>query len=681
MIESSNIYLILYCQPFSPLISFFHRGTMAISNDNDKDVGSPILKEEKTFSAPDADSPLAGMQTFSGMMKSYWTSSKKREAWMYTAAIGALIVGSSQSNVFMAKAAGTFIDTLANLPYSSTETSAGDVLMAGGTILGIALAQHIALFPAKKFALENLHRKWRKWLNTEFNKAILNGRRTYFHLNHGVTSPDGSVEALPKNIDQRWQDSIKSMTGEALGLAHGGVSVVTSAFLVGYALSQSSAPVEGLEFLGDYGTLALTFGAAAAYVPVSTFAAWKIGRYLQTLTNRIEETEGSYRGELNILMRRAFSVAASRSEKVQRKINDTLYRDIDKTWKSYIMLDTGYSAFSGVYASVANKILAYAPALPAYVQGNMSFKNFVTGSELFSSFLNDCSWFITVMPAISRLRAQYTRVSEVARAVVRVEDPGRFYQETGNSNYVFGTQDPVFGIRLRYLRLMYQGHDAKPFLEAGNLRFRPGQWTYVSGPSGSGKSSFLAALNGLLRYGEGQIIMPEGKTSFYASQEIRFPKTSLKQLACIPDDEEDHSDAKVQNILEKVGLGKFAKSMDRADYEGQLWEDVMSGGQKQLLVLARILLQKPDVLFLDEATSALDPASKVLFHELIKNACPDAIVISIMHDRSPPVSPQGISYYDSILEISDGKMHMRRLNEISLSNRYLNPPITAEPTM
>ena len=652
-----------------------------ICNDNDKDAGSRILKEEEIFSAPAAASPLTGMQTFPGMMKSYWISSKKREAWMYTSAIGLLILASSQSNIYMARAAGTFIDTLANLRYPATETTASDVLTAGGTILGVSLAQHIAIFPAKKFALENLHRNWRKWLNNEFKEAILNDKKIYFHLNHGVTLTDESVESLPKNIDQRWQDSIKSMTGDALGLAHGGTSVITSAVLVGVALSQTSAPVQGLEFLGNYGTLALTFGAAAAYVPVSTYAAWKIGRYLQSLTNRIEETEGSYRGELNMMMRRGFSIAASRSEKVQRKINDALYTDIDKAWKSLIKLDTGYSAFSGLYGTVANRIIAYAPALPAYVQGNMSFRNFVTGSELFSSLLNDCSWLITVMPAISRLRAQYTRVSDVARAVVRVDDQRKFYQETGVSNYVFDTQDPVFGMRVRDLRLMYQGHDAKPFLEAGNLRFRPGQWTYVSGPSGSGKSSFIAALNGLLRYGEGQIIMPEGKKIFYACQENKFPKASLKQLVCIPDDEEEHGDMEVRDILESVGLGKFVKSMDRADYEGELWEDVMSGGQKQLLVLARILLQKPGVLFLDEASSALDPASKVLFHELIKNACPNAIVISIMHDPSPPVNAQGVSYYDSILEISDGRMQMRNINEISLSNRYLTPPIIAEPTI
>ncbi len=659
----------------------FYRGKMLISNDNNKDVGSPILKEEKTFSAADSDSPLSGMQTFSGMMKSYWVSSKKREAWMYTAAIAALIVASSQSSVYMAKAAGAFIDTLANLRYPSTETTAGDVLRTGGTIVGISLAQHLALFPAKKFTLENLHRRWRKWLNSEFNKAILNDRRTYFHLNHGVTAPDDNTESLPKNIDQRWQDSIKAMTGGALGLAHGGVSVLTSAVLVGVALGQTTAPVQGLEFLGNYGTLALTFGAAAAYVPVSTYAAWKIGRYLQSLTNKIEETEGSYRGELNMMMRRGFSIAASRSEKVQRRINDDLYKDIDKAWKSYIMLDTGYSAFSGLYGSVANRIIAYAPALPSYVQGSMSFRDFITGSELFSSFLKDCSWLITVMPAISRLKAQYTRVAEVARAVVRVQDHSDFYQKTGVSKYFFSTQDPVFGLRVRYMRLMYQGHDVKPFLEAGNLRFRPGQWTYLSGPSGSGKSSFIAALNGLMRYGEGQIIMPEGKTPFYACQEIRFPKTSLKQLVCIPDDEEEHSDAQVKDILEAVGLGKFAKHIHQTDYEGDLWEDVMSGGQKQLLVLARILMQKPGVLFLDEATSALDPASKVLFHELIKKSCPDAIVISIMHDPLPPVNAHGVSYYDTILEISDGRMRMRNINEISISKKYLKPSIAAEPTI
>ena len=88
-----------------------------------------------------------------------------------------------------------------------------------------------------------LHRKWRGWLDGRFNAALLDGNHTHFHVQHGAGAPTVAA-AAPDNIDQRVQESIKGMTGGAIGLAMGVMGVVTSLFFVGQKLLETSTEVE-----------------------------------------------------------------------------------------------------------------------------------------------------------------------------------------------------------------------------------------------------------------------------------------------------------------------------------------------------------------------------------------------------------------------------------------------------
>ena len=593
------------------------------------------------------------MQGFWGLMRAYWFSSRWKEAWALTAIIVVLTALGSKAGVWIAEATGELVNSIAYFHDPRNSNPLNSMLSAAGMLVGLVVMKDIAFIGVRHLFSTTLHRKWRGWLNTQFNDALLDKNHTHYHLQHEGCE-DGTPKAPPDNIDQRVQDSIKGMTGGAIGLAMGILGATTSLYFVGMKLLETSTVVEGFQFLGIYGSAILAFAAVALYVPVNTWIAIKLGGVLERLTIAIQQAEGSYRGELTVLLRRSFQVAASRGEAVQRKMNAELYQDIDKTWGKLNIVHSGYMSFELIYNFLAARVVAYGPGLLPYMSGNIGLKSYVTGAELVNSLISQCSWFIHVMPAIATLRANARRVTGLAQAIESVQHPLDFYRQTGRADFKFRSQAGVFGLTVRKLELLHEGPVAKPFLTAQDLRFRRGEWACLMGASGCGKTSLIKAINGLWPHGAGEIVLPEGVRIFFAAQEVKLPRLTLKQLVCLPETDERHTDVRVASALHKAGLGDFIEFLANAQREGKSWDEVLSGGQKQRLVLSRILLHEPGLLFLDEATGALDPSSKMAFHQALKDNCPATTVISVMHEPEPPKALDGKDFYHSIVLFEDG---------------------------
>ena len=592
--------------------------------------------------------PVSSMRTFWGLMRAYWVSDHWREAWALTLVIAFLTALSSKAGVWFAEASGELVNSIAFFHDAANTNPLASLLTHAGILVALVVVKDAGITGSRMFVSATLHRKWRAWLDSRFNAALLDSNHTHFHAQH---SAEGTA---PDNIDQRVQESIKDMTGGAIGLAMGVMAVTSSLFFVGQKLLSSSTEVAGLEFLGSYGSAVLAFVAVAVYVPFNTWIAVRLGGLLERLSVMMQRAEGSYRGELTTLLRRSFHVAASRGETVQRSMHERLYVDIDSTWARYNIVHTSYAAFELVYNFIGARVVAYGPGLIPYIHSKIDLKGYITGAELVNSLISQCSWFIHVMPAIATLRANSRRVMDVAAAIENVQRPAEFYRQSGRSDFRYVRQNPVFGLTVSNLELAHHGHDSAPFLSIDRLQFRRGEWTYLRGESGCGKSSFIKALNGLWPYGQGTVVFPEGVKTFYAAQDVRLPPVSLKELVCLPDRGEEHSDTVAAAALYKAGLGDFIGHLGENSREGKGWDQELSGGQKQKLIVARILIQQPGLLFLDEATAALDPEGKTAFHQAIKDNCANVTVVSVMHEAVPPRSASGENFYDSVLTFADG---------------------------
>ena len=169
--------------------------------------------------------------------------------------------------MWFAVASGELVSGIAYIHHSTTPTTLTSLLNTAATLAIIAIVKDIGFTAVRHFLATTLHRKWREWLDRRFNEALLDSNHTHFHLQQMGTDEAGSDIPAPDNIDQRVQESIKGMTGGALGLAMGIVGVALSLGFVGNILIETSTDVRGFESLGSYGSAVLTFAAIAIYVP------------------------------------------------------------------------------------------------------------------------------------------------------------------------------------------------------------------------------------------------------------------------------------------------------------------------------------------------------------------------------------------------------------------------------
>ena len=242
---------------------------------------------------------------------------------------------------------------------------------------------------------------------------------------------------------------------------------------------------------------------------------------------------------------------------------------------------------------------------------------------------------------------------------------------------------------LKTENLTYVYGEGTPFkitaLDNVNIDIEKGEFVAIIGHTGSGKSTLVQHLNGLLKASSGKVFLDEKniheskQTLFDARFRVGlcfqypeyqlFEETVYKDIAFGPTNmglSKSQIDERVRNAAKYVGIPDSMLSKSPFD---------LSGGEKRRVAIAGVVSMEPEILILDEPTSGLDPMGREQILELVKNYREQTgkTVIIVSHSMDDVAK-----YATKVIVMNDAKVEMTgtvdevfekasRLREIGLS--------------
>ena len=185
--------------------------------------------------------------------------------------------------------------------------------------------------------------------------------------------------------------------------------------------------------------------------------------------------------------------------------------------------------------------------------------------------------------------------------------------------------------------------EGKTILSQVNLEVNHGEFLYIIGKTGSGKSTLMKTLYGDLALTEGEGHIVDFDLATLKENDIPFLRRKIgivfQDFKLLPDRtvkdnmlfvlkatgwvDNDEMQQKIDEVLDKVGMKEFANKMPHQ----------LSGGKQQRVAIARALLNDPELILADEPTGNLDPQTSAEVLEVLKNINANGkTVIMATHD-------------------------------------------------
>lgn len=530
---------------------------------------------------------------FFSLCSPFWKNKTHWSAWLILAIVIGLGSAIAYINVRINEWSKTFYDALAALATDNI----------------IQLLAEYAIYLAI-FIVINVYRIWlRKLLIIRWRSAMTD----YFlqrWLTKAVFYPSIHQQKMD-NPDQRIAEDIRLFVEYSIELTVSFLFNLIQLWSFLMILWTISGAPQFTLFGETYVIKGYLVWVAAIYAIVGTLVTHLIGRKLHKLNYQQQQYEADFRASLIHKQNNAEQIAFYNGEQAEQAQLKATFSQIIKNWRLLMNQERNLGFFTVGYERFAN-LLPVIFSIPLLISKMITIGGLMQIRSAFSVVINAFSWFIFAYSILPKWTAAISRLSQLKQQIDFLNENGQSEKE--RSKYIIDTNN-----------LAIYTPENQLLLSDINLQIKAKQWIYLKGESGIGKSTFLRTLNNIWHNYRGEYKQADYKTLFIP-QKSYLNKGSLAEILSYPQ-AQLYPQQQLKTVLNLVGLSQWQAELDRQCD----WENIFSGGEKQRLAFARILLSQPELIYLDEATSSLDSDAAAELMALLKQRLPDSSVIYISH--------------------------------------------------
>jgi vitamin B12/bleomycin/antimicrobial peptide transport system ATP-binding/permease protein len=495
--------------------------------------------------------------------------------------------------------------------YNALQDRAWDAFVNQLIIFLLLGCSYVALAVYQLYLQQWLQIRWRAWMTRRYLDHWLVGSNHYRMQLLGDAAD---------NPDQRIAEDVRLFSEKAIqiGTRVLGAFVQFVSFVVILWGLSADAPL--VLFGHEVSIPGYLVWAALLYAIVGTAVTHWIGKPLINLNFMQQRYEADFRFNLVRARENSEQIALLKGEAAEDARLQHRFSFVIENWRAIMSRTKRLTLLTASYGQIST-VFPLILVSPAYFAGKIQLGALIQTAGAFNSVQQALSIFIDVYRDLAEWRAVVARLDGFDAAIAQaqasaVAEPAVKLLTRGE------------GKSIAIADLMVQLPNGQPLVAAEDIDIEPGgDSVLVTGPSGTGKSTFFRVVAGIWPFGSGAIAVPAGARVMVMPQQPYFPIATLAAAVSYPDAPGTFDSTQLAEALTAVGLPQLVERLDQEAH----WNRVLSQGEQQRLGMARALLQKPDFLFLDESTASLDEAAEATLYTLLKTRLAATTLVSIGH--------------------------------------------------
>jgi ATP-binding cassette, subfamily D (ALD), peroxisomal long-chain fatty acid import protein len=319
------------------------------------------------------------------------------------------------------------------------------------------------------------------------------------------------------------------------------------------------------------------------------------------------------------------------------------------SWSAFGYIITSLPVFLPAWGGLGGILELATPASPISPNDNKErgrMKEFITNKRLMLSLADAGGRMMYSIKDLSELAGYTSRVYTLISTLHRVHANAYFNPRRNSAHLelysladVQGTIQKGFdGVRLEDVPIVAPAlfpYGGEELIESLSFVVHSGEHLLISGSNGVGKSAIARIVGGLWPVYRGLVSRPRSTGMdgiMFLPQRPYLSIGTLRDQVIYPHTEMDMRDAgrrdhELQRVLDEARLGYLTEREGGWDTRKE-WKDVLSGGEKQRMAIARLLYHEPRYAFIDEGTSAVSSDVEGILYETAKEKGITLITIS-----------------------------------------------------